>query len=136
MKYVKTQNLGGTIIWALGEDYLSNGQQPLLSALGRVITGIPNQISGNVPQSFELQQNYPNPFNGQTQIRYVIKQPGRYSLRVYDILGREVQELVNRDHQPGTYQVACFSQSLSSGAYVYRLSGEGATLVRTMIVLR
>lgn len=135
MKYVKNQNLGGTIIWALGQDYV-NGQSPLLVAMGRVITGIESQASGIVPQSFELLQNYPNPFNGQTQIRYAITRPGSYSLVVYDLLGRVVERLVDAELQPGSYRVSCSSQNLSSGVYVYRLSGDGASLMRTMIVLR
>ncbi len=135
MKYVKNQNLGGTIIWALGEDYI-NGQTPLLNALGRVITGVARQVSTDVPLAFDLLQNYPNPFNGQTQIRYTIKQSGRYSLRVYDLLGREVERLVDAEYPEGSYQVSCSSQNLSSGVYIYRLSGEGTSLMRTMIVLR
>ena len=137
MKYVKNQNLGGTIIWALGQDYnSSNGQAPLLSALGHIITGVARDVAGATPQTFELLQNYPNPFNGQTQIRYSITQSGRYSLRVYDLLGREVEVLAEGELQPGIYQVSCSSQNLSSGMYVYRLSGAGIALARTMIVLR
>jgi chitinase len=135
MKYVKNQNLGGTIIWALGEDYV-NGQSPLLTALGRVITGVERQISGVVPGTFELLQNYPNPFNGQTQIRFNVTKPGRYSLLLYDLLGREVQRLVDADLQAGSYQASCSSQNLPSGVYVYRLNGDGTSLIRTMIVLR
>lgn len=135
MNYVKSQKLGGTIIWALGQDYI-NAQTPLLNVLGRVITGIPRLVSHDVPQRFELLQNYPNPFNGQTQIRYIIKQAGRYSLRLYDLLGREVQKLVDNEHQPGSYQVSCSSENLPSDVYVYELSGVGTTLARTMIVLR
>ena len=135
MKYVKNQNLGGTIIWALGQDYV-NGQSPLLSALGRTITDVERQAAGVIPQTFELLRNYPNPFNGQTQIRYTITRPGRYSLVVYDLLGRVVERLVDAELQSGSYQVSCSSQNLSSGVYVYRLSGDGASLMRTMIVLR
>jgi chitinase len=136
MKYVKDQGIGGTIIWALGQD---TGQQSLLRAVSLglgLTTGIPEQRTESVPRSFELLQNYPNPFNGQTHIRYVVTNAGRYSLRVYDLLGRQVEKLVDTEHQPGSYQVSYSSESLPSGVYVYRLSGEGVTVMRTMIVLR
>ena len=137
MKYVKNQNLGGTIIWALGQDYNStSGQTPLLNTLGRIITGIAKDAAGDVPQTFQLLQNYPNPFNGDTQIHYSITHPGRYTVRVYDVLGRMVEQLLDAEQQPGSYRVSCSSQNLSSGMYVYRLSGEGIALSRTMIVLR
>ena len=139
MKFVKDQGIGGTIIWALGQDYMSNGQQPLLRAVSLglgLTTGIPERLAESVPRSFELLQNYPNPFNGQTQIRYVTTHAGRYALCVYDLLGRQVEQLVNTEHQPGNYQVSYSSQNLPSGVYVYRLSGEGLTMMRTMIVLR
>ena len=137
MKYVKNQNLGGTIIWALGEDYNStSGQAPLLNTLGRIITEVATDRAAGMPQTFQLLQNYPNPFNGDTQIRYTITQPGRYTVRVYDVLGRMVEQLVDAEHQAGSYGVSCSSQNLSSGMYVYRLSGEGIAVSRTMIVLR
>jgi chitinase len=139
MKYVKDQGIGGTIIWALGQDYTSTGQQSLLRAVSLglgLTTGIPERLTQSVPNSFQLLQNYPNPFNGQTQIRYLITHAGNYALCVYDLLGRQVERLVDAQHQPGSYQVSYSSQSLPSGVYVYRLSGEGLTVMRTMIVLR
>jgi GH18 family chitinase len=139
MTYVRSQGIGGTIIWALGQDNMGNGQQPLLRAVSLglgLTTGVPEQTAASVPRTPELNQNYPNPFNGQTRISYSVAAAGRYTLRLYDLLGRQVEQLVNAEHQPGNYQVSCSSQSLPSGVYVYRLSGEGVTAMRTMIVLR
>lgn len=137
--YVKAQQLGGTIIWALGQDYLLNGQQPLLSAVGnglRTTTGIAHAIVATIPKSCELLQNFPNPFNAQTRIRYYIARAGRYVLRISDVLGRGVTTLADHEHQPGSYEVTISSDALSSGVYLYRLSGEGTMLTRTMVVLR
>jgi chitinase len=139
MKYVKDQGIGGTIIWALGQDYTSTGQQSLLRAVSLglgLTTGMSERLAQSVASSVQVLQNYPNPFNGQTQIRYVITHAGSYVLCVYDLLGRQVEKLVDTNHQPGSYQVSFSSQSLPSGVYVYRLSGEGFTVMRTMIVLR
>ena len=138
MKYVNSQSLGGTIIWALGQDCSSaNGQSPLLTVLGKSIaTPVAASVAEQVPRAFELLQNYPNPFNGRTEIRYTVTRAGHYSLRLYDILGREVELLADADLTWGTYEVPCSSDHLSSGVYVYRLSGEGFSMMRTMIVLR
>ena len=77
------------------------------------------------PVSFSLEQNYPNPFNPSTTIRYAIPNGGLVTLKVYDILGREVATLVNEEKPAGTYQVSFDASSLSSGIYFYRLkSGE------------
>lgn len=136
MKYVRSQQLGGTIIWALGQDYM-NGQSPLLKALGRtIVTAVEPPVALQTPQAFQLLQNYPNPFNGRTEIRYSILQAGHYTVRLYDLLGREITRLADADLQPGTYQVPFSSDNLASGVYVYRLSGAGMSMMRTMIVLR
>jgi GH18 family chitinase len=137
--YVKAQQLGGTIIWALGQDYLLNGHQPLLNAVGNGLsatTGIAHAIAATIPKSCELVQNFPNPFNAQTRIRYHIAGAGQYVLRISDVLGRGVTTLADREHQPGSYEVSISSDALSSGVYLYRLSGEGTMLTRTMVVLR
>lgn len=136
--YLKSQSLGGVIIWAIGQDF-ANGQQPLLKSLGTALspaTSIPLMVAGTVPQSFELSQNYPNPFNGQTRIRYHITQAGMYTLRLYDTLGREIDTLADFRHHAGIYEVTVSSATIPSGVYLYRLTGEGFTSTRTMTVLR
>jgi hypothetical protein len=77
-----------------------------------------------IPARFALQQNYPNPFNPTTQIPYEIPVGTRHavSLRVYDVLGREVATLVDEVKQPGTYAVKFDGSGLASGVYFYRLS--------------
>jgi chitinase len=139
MYYVKNQGLGGTIIWALGQDYFSTGQQPLLRAVAvglGLVTGIQEHLAGNAPKSFELEQNYPNPFNPTTAISYRLSAVSSVSLKVYDLLGREIAVLVQGTQQAGAYTVRFDASSLPSGVYVYRLSGDGMSLMRTMIVLR
>ncbi|OGU18841.1 MAG: hypothetical protein A2059_00525 [Ignavibacteria bacterium GWA2_55_25] len=136
--YLKNQSLGGVILWALGQDYM-NGQQPLLASLGAALkstTSIPIMVGETPPLAFELSQNYPNPFNAQTRIRYHITRGGAYTLRLYDPLGREIDTLAEFTHQPGSYEVTVSSATLPSGVYLYRLTGGGFTLARTMVVLR
>ncbi len=139
MNYVKNQGLGGTIIWALGQDYFSNGQQPLLRSVAAglgLITDIQERPAESVPEAFHLDQNYPNPFNPSTTIGYQLSAKSFVRLEVFDILGREVAVLAEGEQSAGAHTVRFEASSLPSGVYVYRLSGEGTSLMRTMIVLR
>ncbi|MDD3559196.1 MAG: T9SS type A sorting domain-containing protein, partial [Melioribacteraceae bacterium] len=73
-------------------------------------------------KDYHLSQNYPNPFNPATTIKYEIPKEGIVSLKVYDILGREVTTLVNKHQNIGRYEVKFDASSLSTGVYIYRLT--------------
>ena len=83
-------------------------------------TGI-KKIGGSLPADFELQQNYPNPFNPTTVIRYKLPINSLVTIKVYDVLGREVQTLVNQHQNAGDHSVTLNARNLSSGEYFYRL---------------
>jgi hypothetical protein len=87
-----------------------------------------------------LSDNYPNPFNPSTQINYSIKTSGMVTLRVYDILGNEVAELVNERKESGNYSVAFNAVSatdgLPSGIYVYRLTADNYVATKKFILLK
>ncbi|MCX6134983.1 MAG: glycosyl hydrolase family 18 protein [Ignavibacteriales bacterium] len=147
MTYVKNQGLGGTIIWALGQDYFSTGQQPLLRSVAAglgLISDVKELVSGSLPKTLELQQNYPNPFNPTTAISYQLPAPSgaegsavsSVSLKVYDLLGREIAVLAEGPQNPGTYTVRFDASTLPSGVYIYRLTDGTRSMMRTMIVLR
>jgi hypothetical protein len=74
-----------------------------------------------VPTEFSLAQNYPNPFNPSTTIRFVVPVSGFVSLKVFDLLGREVATLVDEKKDAGSYEVTFDGKNLSSGVYFYRL---------------
>ncbi|MBC8043614.1 MAG: T9SS type A sorting domain-containing protein [Rhizobacter sp.] len=80
-----------------------------------------SEPTAGVPGKFELQQNYPNPFNPSTMIRFSLARPEQVSLKVYDVLGREVQTLLNEKRAAGTYTVPFNASRLASGVYFYRL---------------
>jgi hypothetical protein len=85
-------------------------------------TGV-QQISGRVPKDFKLYQNYPNPFNPRTNIRYEIRsQMSEVRLLVFDVNGKEVSVLVNKEQGAGTYEVDFSGNGLSSGVYFYQLT--------------
>jgi hypothetical protein len=100
--------------------------------------------SGPVPDRFELQQNYPNPFNPTTTIGFSIpslsspysKAGSLTTLRVYDLLGREMQTLVNETLSPGAYSVSLDASGLGSGTYFYTLTSGNLKESKRMVVLK
>lgn len=94
--------------------------------------------SAGLPGELSLEQNFPNPFNPTTDIRFTIPAGAIHetSLRVYDILGREVAVLVNERKNPGTYTVAFDAGGLASGVYFYRLTAGSFDQTRRMLLLR
>lgn len=102
-------------------------------------TGI-KPISIEVPAEFKLEQNYPNPFNPVTSIKFKVASVGQssqtVSLRVFDLLGKEVATLVNEKLQPGTYEVTFDAGNLPSGVYFYQLKSENYTETKKLILLK
>ena len=98
----------------------------------------PTSISENlnVPNEYNLAQNYPNPFNPTTSISYSIPKAGHVSLKVYDLLGREVATLVDEEKISGSYQVSFNAANLSSGVYFYRLQSNSFDETRKLILLK
>jgi len=113
--------------------------------------GIEN-ISTEIPSAYSLSQNYPNPFNPTTKIKFDVAPSlsfplakqirGAFSsgnpvlLKVYDIMGREVQTLVNETLKPGTYETAFDGSTLTSGVYFYKLVIEGFTETKRMLMIK
>jgi hypothetical protein len=98
-------------------------------------------ISTEVPEKFDLKQNYPNPFNPSTIIRYQIKDSRFVTLKVYDILGREIETLVNEFQKAGTYETQFPNKRLSnnqlaSGVYFYKLVAGDFVAVKKMVLMK
>ena len=102
----------------------SNGTaRPALWWLAQYIknpTGI-NETASTRLSNYRLDQNYPNPFNPTTNIRYNIVKTSKVTLKIFDILGREVRALVNTVQVPGEYTVTFNAQNLASGVYFYQI---------------
>lgn len=93
-------------------------------------------IGNNVPDRFELSQNYPNPFNPSTKINFSIPKSGMVKLIVYDMVGKQVTELVNGNYNAGSYKVDFNAAALSSGVYFYKIEAEGFTDVKKMMLVK
>ncbi len=92
--------------------------------------------SEQIPSSFKLLQNYPNPFNPSTQISYKLLTSGHVKLLVYDIQGREIQQLVDEFQNPGIYHYSFNAKTLASGIYFYRLFGSNQSITKKMVLLQ
>jgi hypothetical protein len=104
---------------------------------GRQAAGIRKALaSGQLPQSYKLFQNYPNPFNPTTTIKYDLPVDARVTLKVYDLLGKEVLTLVDGFVPAGYYQVQLDGSRLSSGVYIYRISAGTFTDVKKLLILK
>lgn len=93
-------------------------------------------VPGTIPVRFALEQNYPNPFNPATSIRYHVAEVRRVTVTVYDLLGREVARLVDREQQPGSYEAVWDAASNTSGIYYYRIEAGAFSAVRSMLLVK
>jgi hypothetical protein len=93
------------------------------------------------PQVFTLRQNAPNPFNPATMISFALRKPSTVSLKVYDLLGREVAALAEGETSAGEHRVVwngvdSLGRQVSSGVYLYRLRAGGREATRKMLLTR
>ncbi len=88
------------------------------------------------PNKFTVFQNYPNPFNPLTTIRFFLPEDGNIKLTLYNILGQEVKELINKEMLAGKYEVPFDGSNLASGVYIYRLESNNLVETCKMILLK
>ncbi len=88
------------------------------------------------PSEYVLSQNYPNPFNPTTQISYILPKAGKVTLVVYNLLGKEIESLVNRVQNPGSYTVTFDAKDLPSGIYYYKLNVGDVTEIKPMTLIK
>lgn len=100
------------------------------------ITEIESETNQNLPSDFKIDQNYPNPFNPGTLIRYQLPENSLVSLKVFDLLGREVAVLVNGRKSAGTHEVSFDASGLSTGVYIYRLKAGSFVQTQKMTLIK
>jgi len=92
--------------------------------------------STSTPAVFLLKQNYPNPFNSLTTISYELPERNRVRLVIYDILGKEIMNLIDREQEPGRYNIKFDASSLPSGIYFYKLEAGKFVDVKKLVLLK
>ncbi|MCX6162130.1 MAG: T9SS type A sorting domain-containing protein [Ignavibacteriae bacterium] len=123
-----TKSRTGNTLWAVR----TNGG---ISRYGDPITGV-TPVSATVPDNYSLSQNYPNPFNPVTKINFAIPKSGLVTLKIYDILGREVKTLVNEVKAPGNYAIEFNGSELTSGVYFCRMQSADFNDVKKLVLLK
>ncbi len=98
-----------------------------------LIVGVDDDIVAN---NFNLEQNYPNPFNPSTTIKYTLGERSAVTLKVYDVLGNEVANLVNTTQEAGQHSINFNASSLASGLYIYTLNTGNFTSSKKMMLLK
>lgn len=97
--------------------------------------GITN-LSSEIPNSYSLSQNFPNPFNPTTNIKFAISKAGLVKLNVFDIMGREIEILVNENLSAGTFNADWNAENHSSGVYFYKIQAGDFTDIKKMILVK
>jgi hypothetical protein len=125
------QNIG----WAVGM------YGTILKTTNGGITFIEEQKIDEIPTDYNLIQNYPNPFNPSTKIKYSVPFSSKVTIKVFDVLGNEIETLMNEEKPAGTYELTWYAEGLPSGVYFYQLrvtdpeSGSGQVFVETKKML-
>ena len=89
-----------------------------------------------LPREYKLEQNYPNPFNPSTTIQFSLPERGNVLIKVYDILGREVITLVNREMEAGWHKITFNAARYSSGAYICRMQVGNKIFIKKMMMIK
>jgi hypothetical protein len=137
LQYGSTQNaLRG--MWFTGKDkgIVVGDYGTILRTGADNVSGVERPGTFDGPGEFALAQNYPNPFNPATTLMFRISEAGSVSLKIYDLLGREVAVLVNEQRPPGTYSVRWDASRLPSGIYFYRLQAGNRVATKKMVLLK
>jgi hypothetical protein len=128
--YYTDNSTGCTMTGGSAQSNRPNVCFTMTSALG--VTPIGNVI----PKVYSLSQNFPNPFNPVTKINFTLPKQGFVTLKIYDVLGREVRTLVNEVKSAGSYAVDFNASEYSSGVYFYRLESNGFTDIKRMVLIK
>ncbi|KXK53262.1 MAG: peptidase S8/S53 subtilisin kexin sedolisin [Chlorobi bacterium OLB5] len=126
-----------TDVWftSANTGYISTWSGKILKTTNGGITYI-NPVGTEVPSEYSLEQNYPNPFNPVTKFKFSIPVSGNVILKIYDISGREVSEIVNKPMLSGTYEADWDASAYSSGVYFYKILSGDFSETKKMILMK
>lgn len=119
-------------------EFVSNFETLNYVSQGRIndvtITGSGNEISQ--VNGYRLYENYPNPFNAETMIKYSLPKSGYVSIKVYDIMGRELLTLISQEQKAGEYSIRFNGNNLSTGIYFYRMETNGFSQTKKFVLVK
>ena len=124
--YIVDENIG----WATGSDGM------ILKTTNGGVTFVEEEEFDEIPTNYTLSQNYPNPFNPSTRIRYSAPQSSNVLIKVFDILGNEIETLMSEEKAAGTYEITWYAENLPSGIYFYKLQAGNFVETKKMVLLR
>jgi len=122
--------LSGNVLLSTAPYYI---QYPFLIR-GEYCTSIESAPGTNT--KYQLEQNYPNPFNPATRIKYSIAAENFVTLKVYNMLGEEIETLINEEKSPGNYEAFFNGKSLPSGVYIYRITAGSFTKTKKFVLMK
>lgn len=132
-KIVKIDNDNNVII--TGTTFNQSSNQDIVTIKYSQPNGI-QPLHNSLPSYVKLFQNYPNPFNPTTNIEFQVSELRLAQLKIYDILGKEIETLINENLKPGSYSIVWNSHNQPSGVYFYKLSAGDITETRKMIIIK
>ena len=101
-----------------------------------MVTGVNDNQYFGIPDNYSISQNYPNPFNPSTKINYALPKSSLVKIKVFDVLGREVINLINEEQTAGYHEVVFNASSLPSGVYFYNILAENFAQTKKMILMK
>jgi len=128
----------GTPITGIETDYEGDERNTLTPDIGADefdgVVGVKDEES--LPTEFVLEQNYPNPFNPSTKIKYSVPQTSEVQIKVFDVLGNEIEILISEEKSVGNYELNWNATNLPSGVYFYQLRAGDFVQTKKMLLLK
>jgi hypothetical protein len=109
---------------------------PSGTCAGATVTGGIEEETSTVPTEFALYQNYPNPFNPSTVIKYEVPENSFVTLKIFDLLGKELVTLVNEEKSAGSYDVKFNASQFASGFYIYTINAGDFTSTKKLLLMK
>ncbi len=123
-------------LWLVGQgDRMLNNEIPLSTTFPTRVTGV-NKQGTELPRQFRLEQNYPNPFNPSTTINYSVPKSCLVTIKVYDVMGREISTLINAQKPAGNYSIKFNASHFATGIYFYRMQAGDFIATKKLVLLK
>jgi hypothetical protein len=134
VEIVRNLVAGATYYWRVQSKNVTGYSDWSASSVVLNVTGVKEE--GGIPTQFSISQNYPNPFNPTTRIEFALPKRALTKIVIYDLLGREIQTLINRELEAGYYEFTVDADNLPSGVYFYRVQSGDFTQTKKMILMK